>query len=184
MVMGVADAGVLDRPETEPGSDRPVRLQPPTAHVAVPAGLELADQHDFLGVDVDGDAGEVPDVAAGVEHRGGRVRAEAESGCDRGTGGLESALLVSAPQHPGAPLPSAEEREAALAVLGEDPELGPKLHAGDLLPYRPMPPLAGAERPDGKVERTITVGLRPADGRSGHEIVGVHLAVASRRSAS
>ena len=63
------------------------------------------------------------------------------------------------------PLPSAEEREAALAVLGEDPELGPKLDAGDLLPYRPMPPLAGAERADGTVERTITVGLRPTDGR-------------------
>ena len=59
------------------------------------------------------------------------------------------------------PLPSAEEREAALAVLGADPELGPKLDAGDLLVYRPMPPLAGAERPDGTVERTITVGLRP-----------------------
>ena len=73
------------------------------------------------------------------------------------------------------PLPSAEEREAALAVLGEDPELGPKLDAGDLLPYRPMPPLAGAERPDGTVERTITVGLRPTGGKAGHEIVGVHL---------
>jgi len=38
-----------------------------------------------------------------------------------------------------------------------------------------MPPLAGIERPDGVVERTITVGLRPVRGGAGHEIVGVRL---------
>lgn len=73
------------------------------------------------------------------------------------------------------PLPSPDEREAALEVLREDPELGPRLESGDLVPYRPMPPLAGTEREDGTVERTITVGLRPEDGGPGHEIVGVHL---------
>ena len=38
-----------------------------------------------------------------------------------------------------------------------------------------MPPLAGEELPDGTVERTVTVGLRPAQGGEGHEIVGVRL---------
>jgi hypothetical protein len=73
------------------------------------------------------------------------------------------------------PLPSAEEREAALAVLQVDPELGPQLAAGRLLPYRAMPPLVGTELPDGTVERTITVGLAPTTKDSGHQIVGVHL---------
>jgi hypothetical protein len=73
------------------------------------------------------------------------------------------------------PLPSPEEREAALAVLREDPQLGPELAAGRLVPYRAMPPIAGTERPDGKVERILTVGLQPARGDEGHEIVGVHL---------
>jgi hypothetical protein len=99
--------------------------------------------------------------------------------------GAERALLVDVPLEDGAapvvrssarqPLPSPEEREAALAVLREDPELGPELAGGRLLPYRSMPPLLAAERPDGTVERTLTVGLRPASGEAGHEIVGVRL---------
>src|SRR5687768_7081083 len=97
----------------------------------------------------------------------------------------ERALLVEAPLEADAapivrssvrqPLPSSEERDAAISVLREDPDLGPELVAGRLLPYRAMPPLAGTERPDGVVERTITVGLRPVSGNAGHEIVGVHL---------
>ncbi len=97
----------------------------------------------------------------------------------------ERALLVEAPLEEDAapvvrssarqPLPSPEERDAAISVLREDPDLGPQLVAGRLKPYRAMPPLAGIERPDGVVERTITVGLRPVGGGAGHEIVGVHL---------
>jgi hypothetical protein len=49
------------------------------------------------------------------------------------------------------PLPSPEEREAALAVLKQDPELAPLLEPGRLVPYRAMPPLAGTERDDGTV---------------------------------
>ena len=97
----------------------------------------------------------------------------------------ERALLVEAPlAEDGAPvvrsssrqpLPSPEEREAALAVLREDPALGPELAAERLLPYRAMPPLVGTERDDGTVERIITVGLRPEADDAAHEIVGVHL---------
>ena len=77
------------------------------------------------------------------------------------------------------PLPSWEEREEAAAVVEADPELGPALRDGRLVTYRPMPPLVEDERPDGTVERTLTVGLRPAGGDGGdpaHEIVGVRLA--------
>ena len=73
------------------------------------------------------------------------------------------------------PLPSADELEAAVEVLREDPELGPALREGRLVPYRSMPPLAGDELPDGRVERMLTVGLRPAEGSEDHEIVGVRL---------
>jgi hypothetical protein len=38
-----------------------------------------------------------------------------------------------------------------------------------------MPPLVEEELPDGRVERTLTVGLRPTADDDGHEIVGVKL---------
>ncbi len=77
------------------------------------------------------------------------------------------------------PLPTEQERMAALAALTEDPELGPEVRAGRLVPYRPMPPLLTEEEPDGRVLRAVTVGLQPAeghDGGGGHEIVAVPLA--------
>jgi hypothetical protein len=75
------------------------------------------------------------------------------------------------------PLPTREEFEAAVAVLEQDPTLGAAVRDGALVPYEPMPPLAGGEQPDGSIQRTLTVGLRPADKRrrKQHEIVGVNL---------
>jgi hypothetical protein len=77
------------------------------------------------------------------------------------------------------PLPTEQERVAALAALTDDPELGPEIRAGRLVPYRPMPPLLTEEEPDGRVLRAVTVGLQPADDHDGggeHEIVAVPLA--------
>ena len=86
----------------------------------------------------------------------------------------ERALLVDVPLEEGGPtrmvstarqpLPSPDELEAAVEVLREDAELGPALREGRLVPYRSMPPLVGDELPDGRVERVLTVGLRPAAG--------------------
>lgn len=73
------------------------------------------------------------------------------------------------------PPPAGDERQAALDVLREHPQLGPALAEGRLIPYRSMPALVGEERPDGTVERVLTVGLRPANGADGHEIVGIRL---------
>ena len=74
------------------------------------------------------------------------------------------------------PLPGADELEAALDVVREDHELGSALRDGKLVAYRSMPPVVEEELPDGSIERTLTVGLRPAaDGDDGHEIVGVRL---------
>jgi hypothetical protein len=38
-----------------------------------------------------------------------------------------------------------------------------------------MPPLVDMELPTGKVERTVTVGLMPTDGKAGNEVVGVNM---------
>jgi hypothetical protein len=74
------------------------------------------------------------------------------------------------------PLPTVEERDAAVDVIREHSELGPAVRDGRLVAYWPMPPFLADELPDGRIERTIGVGLRPAEGDEGHEIVGVKLA--------
>jgi hypothetical protein len=74
------------------------------------------------------------------------------------------------------PLPTMEEREAALDVIRDDSELGLAVREGRLVPYRPMPPLIADELPDGRIERTIAVGLRPGGDGDRHEILGVKLA--------
>ena len=95
----------------------------------------------------------------------------------------EHAVLVDVPLGGGAapraessarqPLPSTDERSAALAVLERDPQLGPALRAGRLTIYRPIPPVLTEEEPDGRVARAVTVGVH---GRDEHEIVAVRLA--------
>ena len=72
--------------------------------------------------------------------------------------------------------PSQEEFDEAVQTLREDPEIGPVLREGRLIPYQAMPPLVGRELPDGRIERTIAVGLLPREGTKGHEIVGVRTA--------
>jgi hypothetical protein len=75
------------------------------------------------------------------------------------------------------PLPTQDELRAAERRLRADPKLGAALKDKRLRTYRPMPPLVLDELPDGRVERTVTLGVRPANGRRGrHEIVGVKLA--------
>jgi hypothetical protein len=75
------------------------------------------------------------------------------------------------------PLPSQEEFEAAVEILKADEKLGKALGNGSLVAYEPMPPLVQAQKADGSIERTLTVGLRPTSGKKGlrHEIVGVNM---------
>ena len=73
------------------------------------------------------------------------------------------------------PLPSNEEFEAAVEILRQDRELGAAIANNSLQPYRPMPPYMEDELPDGRIERTITVGLLPHDHKLRHEIVGVNM---------
>src|SRR4051812_32346868 len=78
-----------------------------------------------------------------------------------------SSLTTVAWQRP----PSDDEFTWAVDALKEDTELGPPIEAGELEPYRPMPPLANLYDPDGNSERVVAVGLRSTAGE--HQIVGV-----------
>jgi len=71
--------------------------------------------------------------------------------------------------------PSQEEFNEAARALQNDPNLGPAVRDGRLIPYQAMPPLVGQEQPDGTSQRVVAVGLLPREGMRGHEIVGVHL---------
>ena len=95
------------------------------------------------------------------------VHAEGSLGDVRG-----AKATVSARQ----PRPTSDEFEAAVKIVGRDKELGPQVRSGALVPYRPMPPVVDTAQPDGRVERTVSVGLLPAGRRkTGHEIVGVNM---------
>jgi hypothetical protein len=73
------------------------------------------------------------------------------------------------------PLPNQEEFDEAAALAMAHEELARAVREDSLRPYRPMPPLIIEELPDGTVERTVAVDLRPREGMRGHEIVGVNI---------
>jgi hypothetical protein len=73
------------------------------------------------------------------------------------------------------PRPSQEEFDEAVSIILKDPELGKALLEQRLRPYPPMPALLSEEMPDGRVQRTVAVGLLPREGERHHEIVGVNM---------
>ncbi|MDQ5824100.1 MAG: hypothetical protein M3441_07790 [Chloroflexota bacterium] len=73
------------------------------------------------------------------------------------------------------PLPNEEEFQEAVSILANDPEIGPGIREGVIQPYRPMPPLIFAELPDGRIERTLGVGLRSEGDGPRHRLVGVNM---------
>jgi hypothetical protein len=77
--------------------------------------------------------------------------------------------LVDQPDRDGA------EFDAAVEIVGRDPEFGPALRSGGLSPYRSMPVLVSGDAPVGKVNRTVTVGLMPKGIKYENQIVGVDL---------
>ena len=74
------------------------------------------------------------------------------------------------------PLPTAEEFEAAVDALRHDRALRARLGEGSLEAYAPMPPTMAVELPDGRIDRTLAVGLLERDGNVvHHRISGVNL---------
>jgi len=91
------------------------------------------------------------------------------------TGSLDDPGSVEVEQAGYQPLPTGEEFDEAVEILLEDHDLGPAIRERRLVPYAPMPPLIDAELPDGRVERTVAVGLLPQDDGARHEIVGANM---------
>jgi Copper amine oxidase, enzyme domain len=91
------------------------------------------------------------------------------------TGAVADPTRLEVAESAAQPLPSREEFDEAVRLLTEDSELGAGLREQRFTAYRPMPPLLAEEQPDGRIERTLTVGLLPREGMKGHEIVAVNM---------
>ena len=74
------------------------------------------------------------------------------------------------------PHPSTAEFAAALAILRRDSFFAENLAENRHQPYQPIPAVTLTELPDGRVQRSIAVGLLPREPRALHEIVAVDLA--------
>jgi len=73
-------------------------------------------------------------------------------------------------------LPNDEEHAWALEVVRREAGLADRIDAGEVEPYRPMPPLASELDADGSVVRAVTVGLRQGGAggdAAGHRVVAV-----------
>lgn len=74
------------------------------------------------------------------------------------------------------PLPNGEEFAAAVEIVKHQRDLRDRLASGEIAAYRPMPPFIERPLPDGRIERTLTVGLRATSGETPfHEIVAVSM---------
>ena len=91
------------------------------------------------------------------------------------TGNLAKPAALEVTESGLQPRPSQEEFDEAVSIVLKESELGEALRGKRLRPYRPMPPLLSHELPDGRIERTVAVGLMPSEGTRGHEIVGVNM---------
>ena len=72
-------------------------------------------------------------------------------------------------------MPTREEFEEGVEILLRDEDLAPAIRGRRLVPYAAMPPLIDAELPDGRIERTVAVGLMPQGDGARHEIVGANM---------
>ncbi|MBS4175232.1 hypothetical protein [Bacillus sp. FJAT-49736] len=97
------------------------------------------------------------------------------------TGPIHCPELLEASQLDAQPLPSAEEFELAVNIVREHPELGRFIQENLIRPYRAMPAIIDTEARNGRIERTLAVGLLPIkdiqEGNRGllHQIVGVNM---------
>jgi len=86
-------------------------------------------------------------------------------------GNLASLRRLDVSESSRQPLPSQEEFDEAVKILMKGPGIGVALREQRLRPYPPMPPLIEVPQPDGRIERTLAVGLLPTNHAAPHEIV-------------
>lgn len=73
-------------------------------------------------------------------------------------------------------LPTGDEFDASVEVVRHDRELREQIDSGAISLFRPMPPFLERQLADGRVERTLTVGLRSTNREAPfHEIVAVNM---------
>lgn len=74
------------------------------------------------------------------------------------------------------PLPSGDEFTAAVEIVRHERDLRERIASGEVSIFRPMPPFIDRQLPDGRVERTLTVGLRSTRADAPfHEVVAVSM---------
>ena len=91
------------------------------------------------------------------------------------TGALTKATSLQVSESAIQPLPSPEEFEEAVGILRKHSEFLSAFRSEQVVAYPPMPPLLTEELPDGRIERTVAVGVLPRESLKGHEIVGVNM---------
>lgn len=131
-------------------------------------------QVDFAGRDLWMVAHDVVDKGDEAGQRFAAIVQDMDSGrVLRADGRFDELEYVSLIHTPWQRPPTDDEFAWAVDSLREDPELGPRLEAGELQAYRPMPPLTNLHDPDGNVERVVAVGLRSTAGE--HQVLGVRV---------
>ena len=74
------------------------------------------------------------------------------------------------------PIPDGLEFAEAVAIVRRERDLRARLASGEIAIFRPMPPFIDRRLPDGRVERTLTVGLRSTrQDEPFHELVAVSM---------
>ena len=74
------------------------------------------------------------------------------------------------------PNATAEEFQEAVEMLHANSPFAEGLHNGQLVAYRPMPPLIDVQEPTGRTKRVVAVGLFSKEQRTPVEILGGELA--------
>jgi hypothetical protein len=89
--------------------------------------------------------------------------------------GLDNDLLMVS-ESAFQPLPTQEEFQEAIEILTQHPEFTPALQDQLAQPYPAMPPLVTEiELPNGRIERTLAIGLLPNNEQFQHEIIGINM---------
>jgi len=101
------------------------------------------------------------------------------------TGPIHDPGCISVSQLDTQPLPSIEEFELAVNIVRDHPELGCLIRENLVLPYRAMPAIIDTEPQDGRIERTLAIGLLPFEENPEertqnyreplHQIIGVNM---------
>jgi len=90
-------------------------------------------------------------------------------------GSINAVDRLTVSETAGQPNVTAEEFQEAVEMLHANSPFAEGLHNGQLVAYRPMPPLIDVQEPTGRTKRVVAVGLFSKEQRTPVEIFGVEL---------